>query len=152
METYDNTSYVFLPFCYDKPESFLPLVQALKDSGQWAITHDEITYMLKYVADKIDSRNSDSCRCFHFTLTDAGRAQLPIPTADTWCRIDSKNEGEPTRYRFQLGKIQLYCFSTRVCIIAIQLKFEQSDPLWVSSSQYHLKKVFRTQICKHHIL
>lgn len=143
MEAFNNTSYVFLPFCYDTQDSFLPLVDALMRSPNWAITHDEITYMLKYVADKIDSQNPASCRCFHFTLTDTGRSALPIPGESEWCAFDREYREKPEHFRFRLNSIQLYCFSTKVCILAIRLTFEKDEPLWVSTAQYYLKKVSR---------
>ena len=49
-----NTSYFFVPFKYEKYERF-------KD-----LTRIEIMYMMKYVADKLDSRKPEQCLCFHY--------------------------------------------------------------------------------------
>ena len=55
MHNLKNTSYIFVPFMYGKQADFKPLVAAFSNSALWRQVHDEIAYMFKYVADKIDS-------------------------------------------------------------------------------------------------
>jgi len=146
MESYNNISHVFIPFCYSDQDAFGTLVRTLQADESWTLVHDEITYMLKYVADKIDSNNPDNCQCFHFALTEQARASLGVVSPEDWCHITREYRDAPEEYRFQIKQIQLYCFSTTVCILAFQLRFEKNDPLWVSSAQYYLKKVSRENI------
>ena len=144
---YDNNiSYLFLPFRYERPEQFSSLIRALCQSDDWDIIHDDIKYMLKYVADKIDSRNPDACQCFHFALKEDAKAPRGIPAREEWCCFDEGYGGGKERFRFQIRSVQLYCFSTTVCIMALQLFFERSDPLWIAAAQYYLKKVSRQKI------
>lgn len=56
MEYMKNTSYFFVPFKYEKYERFKDLTRMLDESDSWDLVHDEIIYMMKYVADKLDSR------------------------------------------------------------------------------------------------
>ena len=51
MEYMKNTSYFFVPFKYEKYERFKDLTRMLDESDSWNLTHDEIMYMMKYVAD-----------------------------------------------------------------------------------------------------
>jgi len=53
-----NTSYFFVPFKYEKYERFKDLTRMLDESDSWDLVHDEIIYMMKYVADKLDNRSS----------------------------------------------------------------------------------------------
>ena len=61
-----NTSYFFIPFKYEKYERFKDLTRMLDESDSWDLVHDEIIYMMKYVADKLDSRKPEQCLCFHY--------------------------------------------------------------------------------------
>ena len=65
MEYMKNTSYFFVPFKYEKYERFKDLTRMLDESDSWDLVHDEIIYMMKYVADKLDSRKPEQCLCFH---------------------------------------------------------------------------------------
>lgn len=139
-----NTSYFFIPFRFDSQSEFRDLIAALNEDENWICVHDEIRYMLKYVADKIDSKNPDNCQCFHFELTDQARQQFGIASKELWYSTKEHTyQNLLVSYRFHLDRIQLYCFSTTVCIMAFQVIFEENMPLWISSAQYYLKKVSR---------
>ncbi|MDO4332678.1 MAG: hypothetical protein Q4C58_08320 [Eubacteriales bacterium] len=109
--------------------------------------HDEIVYMLKYVADKLNSRDRKNCQCFHYELNDGARKELGLALADSWYTTSPHNfRNASEKFRFQILGVQLYCFSTTVCIMAFKLHFEKDDPLWISAAQYYLKKVSREKI------
>ena len=147
IESRNSTTYVFIPFCYEDQASFKNLVRVFGNDPNWTLVHDEITYMLKYVADKIDSRDFEGCRCFHYMLKDQARPPLGIPSPDLWCTMrEHTYGGKPEQYRFLLQRIQVYCFSTAVGVLAFQVQFEKQDPLWLASAQYYLKKVSREKI------
>lgn len=142
-----NISYFFVPFVYNKHADFNSLIKALDESELWEPIHDEIVYMLKYVADKIDSYNKKTCQCFHYALKEAGRAQFGLASENEWfSTVPHSFRDDEAPIRFQLLNIQLYCFSTTVGIIAFKVHLEQNDPFWVSNAQYHLKKVSREKI------
>jgi len=142
-----NTSYIFIPFRYDDPAHFSYMTDSLEKNRNWVQVKDEILYMLKYVADKLDSDDRRNCQCFHFELSDTARARFNIAALDAWCSTEAHEyQGEPVTYRFRLQNIHLYNFSTTVCMFAFQLVFESDDPLWISSALYNLKKVSRERI------
>ena len=131
-----NTSYFFIPFRFDSQSEFRDLIAALNEDENWICVHDEIRYMLKYVADKIDSKNPDNCQCFHFQLTDQARQQFGIASKELWYSTKEHTyQNLLVSYRFHLERIQLYCFSTTVCIMAFQVIFEENMPLWISSAR-----------------
>ena len=137
----------FFSFVYSKHADFNSLIKALDESERWEQVHDEIVYMLKYVADKIDSYNKKTCQCFHYVLKETNRAQFGLASESDWFSTTPHSfRGEDTPIRFQLLNVQLYCFSTTVGIIAFKVHFEHDDPFWVSNAQYHLKKVSREEI------
>lgn len=147
MHNLKNTSYIFVPFMYDKQTNFKALVAAFSSSGLWKQVHDEIAYMFKYVADKIDSYDETACQCFHFELMDSCRVMFELATENDWFSTQPHSfRGSNDSIRFRIMNIQLYCFSTTVGIIAFKIHFEKDDPFWVANAQYYLKKVSREKI------
>ena len=63
---YEKYQLFFVPFKYEKYERFKDLTRMLDESDSWDLVHDEIIYMMKYVADKLDSRKPEQCLCFHY--------------------------------------------------------------------------------------
>lgn len=147
MSSLKNTSYIFIPFIFKKQADFNPLIEALNSSDSWEQIHDEIVYMFKYVADKIDSHNKEMCQCFHYQLKDSYRDKFDLATKDEWFSISTHLHGEQEKNAlFRILSVQIYCFSTTVGIIAFKIHLEKDDPFWVSNVQYHLKKVSREKI------
>lgn len=151
MDYKKNISYIFIPFSYNKFDdwsaNFQLFVDELKQSGVWKKDNTEIKYMLKYVADKINSNDEKNCQCFHYLLNDKCREQFGLGNKDDWFYdvveyCDNKNE----KVRFKILDVHFYCFSTTVGIIAFQLNFENDEPIWISNAQYYLKKVSKEMI------
>lgn len=143
----ENVSYVFLPFRYGKHADFNAVIDDLNESSTWMLVHDEIMYMLKYVADKINSEDRKNCQCFHYQLREESRKEMGLASSSEWyTTTEHEYHGSMERFRFQILDIHLYCFSTSVCIMAFKLYFEKNDPMWISSAQYYIKKVSREKI------
>ncbi len=150
MEKKENSSYIFIPFIFDKPADFRSLVKDLNASSDWSLVEDEILYMLKYVADKINSRDLENCRCFHYMLTEEGAEKNSLFFGEDaiYTTEEHKYCGSPTRFGFRILDVQLFVFSTSVGIVSFHVKYENDEPLWVSSAQYSMKKVSRERICR----
>lgn len=147
MSSLTNTSYFFIPFVYEKRDEFVHIIDVLDKSELWNQVHDEIVYMLKYVADKIDSHNKNACQCFHYELNENVREKFGLTSKEDWFYTKPHTYKEKEEnIRFQILSIQLYCFSTTVGIIAFRIHLEHDDPFWISNAQYHLKKVSREKI------
>lgn len=147
MSSEKNVSYIFIPFTFNKQDDFAPLIDKLDGSYIWNQVHDEILYMLKYVADKINSHDRGKCQCFHYTLNAAARSQFELSTEAEWYTTKPHNyKGKEEKFRFRILGVELYCFRTTVCIIAYKICMEKNDPIWISSAQYYLKKVSREKI------
>jgi hypothetical protein len=54
--------------------------------------------------------------------------------------------GEKVPFGFQIPEVQLYVFKTGVCVLAFRLYMEESDPYWIATAQYYLKKVSREKL------
>ncbi|MBO4839382.1 MAG: hypothetical protein J5493_08460 [Lachnospiraceae bacterium] len=148
MDYQSNTEYVFIPFSYNDERVFLPLVRKVEDSGLWDPVQDKFAYLLKYVANKMDSNNRENCQCFHFILKDSSRERCGLGGAEDWFLTERKHSfgGNKERIRFQIMGTQLFCFSSTVGILAFQLRMERDDPFWISHALYHLKKVSRAYV------
>lgn len=140
-----NTSFLFIPFNYEDFEQFKSLIETLNQNEYWINVGNSNKYLLKYVADKIEGTNVQNRQCFRFKLSDDARSKLNIAKSNEWYQIIS-NSSENNLHKFQLESIQLYCFSTSVCIMAFEIIFEKTDPYWIASAQYNLKKVSRQNI------
>ena len=150
MSSLKNTAYLFIPFVFSKHTEFSTLVSALDNSDCWQQIHDKVVYMLKFVADKIDSNNKQSCQCFHYRLNDAKRELFGLASESDWFSTKAhKFNGQNEPVRFQILNVQLYCFKSTVGIIAFRIHLEKDDPFWVSNAEFYLKKVSREKIFLH---
>ncbi len=142
-----NVSYIFIPFTYGEPSNFESFAGTLDNSAEWEQIHDEIVYMLKYVADKFNSYDKRNCRCFHYRVREERRAALGLMGENDFFHTEPcPFGGEEQPVRFCMIDVQLYCFSTSVGIIAFKIRLEKDDPFWVSNALYHLKKVSREKL------
>ena len=66
----NNISYIFIPFRYQEKTNTKSILTALELDRQWRRVDDKIKYMLKYVADKIENKESGKSRRAHFVHTD----------------------------------------------------------------------------------
>ncbi len=137
-----NTSYLFLPFSYAHAKDFVDINKAFGNNSCWDIYQDEIKYLLKYVAEKFDSRNKADCKCYHYQLNDFGRQIYGLGSEDDMFCI----KGDDFEHRFRILSVHVYCFSSTVGIISVRVNFDSNDPLYITNAQYHLKKISRTKI------
>ena len=130
MDYLKNTSYIFIPFNFSDPADFKRLIDEFDKSILLKKTNDKILYMLKYVSDKINSNDKESCQCFHYEITDYARNELNLATKDDWFTTkeiveEGKSKQREEEYRFKILSIQLYCFSTTVGIFAFKIYFRR---------------------------
>lgn len=144
MTELNNTSYIFIPVSMEKQSDFTELSNGLEKCKTWLQIHDEITYMLKYVADKINSRDRANCQCFHYRFNEEQRNLNGLVSRDIWYSTQEHSfHNNNEVFRFKIQNVDLFCFSTGICILAFRIHFERSDPFWIASAQYYLKKVSR---------
>lgn len=143
-----NISYVFLPFSYGSGDKFLEMVNYLDRHSSWILLHDEIHYMFRFAAEKMDSRDREHCRCFHYQFNSSYRKQFNFSVSrEAWYLTEQHSFQErETSFRFQILDVEMFCFSTGVGIMAFKLHFANNQPYWVSAAEYYLKKVSREQI------
>lgn len=146
MNRQDNTVYIFIPFRVHG-SSLSELHASVLKSGCWAHVQDEIKYMLKFVADKIDSRDAENCRCFHYTLAENAHAAVDeLARGITLQTAPHLYQERAAQFEFLVQSVQMYCFGTGVGMLAFQIQFTQNDPYWVSAALYYLKKVSREKL------
>lgn len=141
MGTNNQFSYIFIPFSMEHSDRFQALTKAVTESGKWDPVHDNIRYMLKYVSDKYVDSDSQNRLYYHFTLRDDARQDFQIVPEDQWFQTADALPVNGTRkhIRFHLNKVHLFCFGTRMCILAYQISLEKTDALEVADSLFHLK-------------
>lgn len=146
MDQLAHLSYIFIPFTFERREDFPRLISALDNGGVWIQEDDEIKYMLKFVADKIDSRSRKTCRCFHYSLRDSARSGFGLPSEDLCVCARPTDRKEQEAFGLRLLDIHLYCFSTTVSVLAFKIHLTDSSPMQTASALYFLKKVSRVEL------
>ena len=139
MNDKQNISYIFIPFCLSKPNQFRQAVHALEGHGDWKGIEINLRYMMKYITDKLNTKNMDKCRCFCYELKTEAGIKYGIADWNAWYNV--KEEA-----RFRMQNIRFYCFGTDVFIMAFRVEFEDKDPMKIASALYELKKASRTLI------
>ena len=153
----NNISYIFIPFRYKENQNTKSIFTALELDRQWQRADDKIKYMLKYVADKIENKESGKSRCAHFVLTDQAMESYGFAgEKNTFYTEKHLLNGIETDYAFEIAGVQIYYFSTSVSLLIFKLHFEKTpgasgslssqELLRISSAQYYLKKVSREHI------
>ena len=161
-EPFENTTYIFIPFSFEgnglsgkgssEEKSFRNLVNAVKkEDSSWRMVNDKVRYMLKFVADKIDSTNEETCQCFHFRLKKEVRPEYKLPDKDTWCTVyTDPHDDIKDEYKFRIRDIDAFFFRTSVGIMSFRLSFDESEagygPKRIAAAQYYLKKSGRNDI------
>ena len=148
----NNISYIFIPFRYKEKTDTKSILTALELDRQWRRVDDKIKYMLKYVADKIENKESGKSRCAHFVLTDEAMELYGFAgEKNTFYTEKHLLNGIEAAYAFEITGVQIYYFSTSVSLLIFQLHFKSTsgvsgslpsqELLRISSAQYYLKKV-----------
>ena len=131
----------------DSQSKFRPLAAALEASESWERETIKVHYMLKYIADKIQTQDDEACHCYQFRLTDHGRTRYGIPNKDGLCSTPRyKYQGEEVEAMFRIVDVKLFTFRTSVGILAYRVSFENDDPFWISNALFRMKKVSRKQL------
>ncbi|MCD8109837.1 MAG: hypothetical protein LUE14_07025, partial [Clostridiales bacterium] len=164
-----NTSYIFIPFHYTEKKysetaknRHFPerdentLLQRIcrkiyceqeKEIAVWEPVRDELRYILKYVADKFICEDDNRRQCFHYRLNEMGRSRYGLGDASDWFLTEEHTYDEQkVRFRFQITSVQLFCFTTSICMAAFQVCFDDDDPIRISTAQYYLRKVSKEKI------
>ena len=140
MGSFTNVSYAFIPFSFEKGISFQNLAQEIRNSEKWECVEDDLKYMLKYISDKFKTDDPEKCQCFHFRFKES------IAKNNEYKFSKTNYSGEEVEYKFNINGAELFCFSTRVCVLALEITFPDADAKTISSAQYYLKKVSRQTI------
>lgn len=143
-----NISYIFIPMNFSDADDFQKVCSEFNACGAWEQLNSKWKYMLKYVADKFDASKPEQCRCFHYILNNDARTRAGIAAADEWYSLGTTGylDNADEVFRFRILDVELFCFSTSVCIMAFKVNFETKDPLRIATAQYNLKKVSKEKI------
>lgn len=133
-----NSTFFFIPLRFRDPGSYADLTDRLDRDPLWEGKRDHLRYLMRYVSDKLE----DQCR--HYVLQEEAFSALSLPPAGTRLHTRTFKEDSGSRaYGFALETVHLYVFETSVCVLALEISFEDPDPLAVSAGIFHLKNVSR---------
>ena len=136
----NNISYIFIPFRYKEKTDTKSILTALELDRQWRRVDDKIKYMLKYVADKIENKESGKSRCAHFVLTDEAMELYGFAgEKNTFYTEKHLLNGIEAAYAFEITGVQIYYFSTSVSLLIFQLHFKSTSGVSGSLPVYFYK-------------
>lgn len=142
-----NSSCFFLPFHLGTPDRAALLARRLQASADWQPVRDPLRYLLRFVADRLNSDDPARWRCLRFSLRPEAREALGLlPPDQPYHMGEHRFQGQPEDFPFRLDGVELFCFRTSVCLLVFQVSFPRQEPLWISSAQYYLKKVSREPV------
>jgi len=146
-QKYRNSVTLFLPFIDDEENSFDKIRKKITLSNEWQLCKDKIRYMHRYITEKFDTSDQNTCQCFHYKLDNQFREKYNILPADAlYVAIEWPKASDPPFFGFYLEDIDIFCFSTEVNIMALRLRFTEQDSYRIAAAEYCVKKVANTSI------
>lgn len=144
-------AFLFIPMDLKKPAEQDIFWQYLSKSRQWELEDEKSQnrYIYRYITDKMNPENKDSCLYLHYHLSEAECKHRGWGANGTVFRVpqeepDKQEKADPKAdICFRIKGIHLYTFRTKVSILALQILFARDDARYVASGLYDLKKVQR---------
>lgn len=136
-----NFSYIFIPFCVENEDMFLPFNESIQKTEKWTRSSDKISYLHRYVSDRLISENKANLFRYYLNPLSTEDVELPL---DKYCygthpkRFNGK---ENETFDFKIIDVQLFCFNTSVCILVYKLNFTNNNPFHIAAAQYYLRKI-----------
>ena len=131
-----KVSYLFLPFVPENKLSHAALTGRLDSSPHWERQTNHCGYMFRYISENLTNR--DNCLCAHYVRTEIGQE-----SAAKWQTGGSFYGNAASCLTFQIHAVHLFCFRTGMCIAALEIEPDSSDPVLISSLHFCLKNAGR---------
>lgn len=140
-----NESYIFIPLYLSKSKRDFPgIEEALLNTGKWEKTKDEMRYIYRYITDKMYADCPNERLYFHLKVTEEELSKNGFGEySDNFSIFPGENN---TEIQFKIVNVHLFSFRTMVSVAAVQVTFDDCDPLYVSTGLYYLKKPNRQHL------
>ena len=144
----DNSSFLFIPFSFDKPNQYMDFCNAISDSGVWDPVNEKLMYFHKYVSDRLSGDIEKNRICRHYLLKQQAAESAGVYLNTQWYHTGKKTyQGQKgTFFDFRVMNVHLFCFRTSVCILAFQIQFANNDPKRIAAAQYYLRRTSEVKI------
>lgn len=141
-----NFSYLFVPVTTENNDDFSNFHKELNEQNGWKPDRIENRYLHRFVVEKIS--NNDNNGNTHFVLDEKFAEQNGLYLGNKWYTLGNKKyKGEENAdFSFMISNVELFTFSTAICILAFELRFKDNDPLKIAATQYYLRKISTEQI------
>lgn len=138
-----NFSYIFIPFCIENEKMFHPFNENLEKDGKWIHSEGKISYLHRYVSDRLISENKSKANLFRYYLDPSSANNMEL-CLDKYCygtHPKKFNEEDSVTFDFKIIDVQLFSFNTSICMLVYKLNFVNNDPLHIAAAQYYLRKI-----------
>ena len=141
-----NFSYLFVPVTTDNGEQFSQFYKRITPENGWNPDKIANRYLHRFVIEKISSSESDGGA--HFILDSDFASENGLYLGTKWYTLGKKKyKGEDNAdFSFMISNVELFAFSTSICILAFELRFKDNDPKKIAAAQYYLRKISTEQI------
>lgn len=134
-----KVSYLFVPFVPEDKLSPDILTGRLDSSPCWERQINHCGYMFRYISENLTNQND--CLCVHYVRTAEGQE-----SAAGWQTQGSFYGNTESFLTFQINAVHLFCFRTGMCISALEIEPDSSDPVQISSLHFCLKNAGRVMM------
>ena len=83
-QDYRNFSYFFIPFSLRNQDCFNDFVQDIEESGCWKTVREKLTYMFRFVADKLSCTDPEDRRVVHYYLDEKDPGVQTMELVNRW--------------------------------------------------------------------
>jgi len=144
----ENFSYIFIPFSIEKPEDFQAFYKSISEENCWNQIDDEIRYLHRFVTERLVFNSNGNSNLYHFQLNKEFAEKCGLYLDTQWYSTDPKcyHGQSNVNFEFMISDVQLFFFSTSICVLAFELRFKENDPKKIASAQYYLRKITTEKI------
>lgn len=144
----NNFSYLFVPLTTENIEQFSAFYKNINAKTGWEPINVENRYLHRYVSERITKHAVEETGGYHFRLNGefAQEQGLHLGTRHYSTEAKVYQGQKDTYFQFLIANVELFAFSTGICILAFELQFQDDDPIKIASAQYYLRKIATERI------
>lgn len=139
MDKVSNISYAFIPFSVNN-NFYERVIEKISTIDSWIKEEMDLRYLFRFVSNKVNGSDGKS-RCCHYVLRQDATDVIGSHFIGNYRSKKSVAEDNHGKFGFVIDSIEMFLFSTDVCILAIKVVFDSDDPDYLINARYNLKYV-----------
>ena len=138
-----NISYIFIPFCM-RNGNIDTFKNRFSESDTWDAMSDELKYIFKFVANKVDGSDNHN-RCVHYVRKHDKISILNKPLIGNFKSELNIQQNWRGKFPLTIEDMEIYMFSTNVGMFVFRVVVGSDDPAVIIDARYNMKSVSKTE-------